>query len=118
MGSRLSLIATFLLVALASAKLADSSYTNYLRNNAVLGVKLNVVTYDNGDGTFIEEQMMNSNTSRRVLAGSATYLSYDALNKDKIPCNQRGSSYYNCAASGRANPYQRVCNSATRCARR
>lgn len=108
MGSRLALIATFLLVALASAVLADSSSRNF--HDHQLGVTLNMGTSDSEAGTC------NSNTSRRALAGGS-HISYDALNENKVPCNQRGSSYYNCDASKRANPYQRGCSAATQCAR-
>lgn len=118
MGSRIALITTFLLVALASATLADSSNRNF-HENAALGFTVNRGTCNGPHGACIEgskEETSNSNTSRRAL-GAASRISYDALNSDKVPCNQRGSSYYNCAASGRANPYQRVCTAATRCAR-
>lgn len=114
MGSRLALITTFLLVALSSAILADS-YPNF-HKKAALGVTLNMRTNDNGDGTCNNGLGETSNSSRRALA-EASHLSYDVLNKDTVPCNQRGASYYNCAGSGKANPYQRACNSATKCAR-
>ncbi|KAL8119627.1 protein RALF-like 4 [Apium graveolens] len=108
MGSRLALMATFLLVALASAVLADSS-SRFFHENAEFGIPLNLGTCDSGVGTC--------NSSRRALAGAASHISYDALNENKVPCTQRGSSYYNCVASKRANPYQRGCSAATQCAR-
>lgn len=64
-----------------------------------------------------EEVMMESGSPRRTLAGRG-YISYGALQKNNVPCNQRGHSYYNCNSRGQANPYSRGCNIITRCARR
>lgn len=89
MGYRLAMITTFLLVALTSAIMTES---------------------------FGTETMLDPGTTRRFLGGGG-HISYDALNANKVPCNQRGNSYYNCGASGKANPYQRGCTAATRCAR-
>ncbi|KAL1809061.1 hypothetical protein DCAR_0728587 [Daucus carota subsp. sativus] len=106
MGSRhAAIMTTFILVALASAILADSSFIKF-HENAELGMNLRT-------GTDELEELLSS---RRVLAGKAR-ISYDALNKNKVPCNTRGSAYYNCQATGRANPYRRGCTAATRCAR-
>ncbi|KAK1431004.1 hypothetical protein QVD17_14193 [Tagetes erecta] len=63
---------------------------------------------------FDEEMMMESETARRVLAGKR-YISYNAMAKNNIPCNQRGQSYYDCNRKGQANPYTRGCNVITRC---
>ncbi|KAL1821557.1 hypothetical protein ACET3Z_016426 [Daucus carota] len=65
----------------------------------------------------MEEMMMESESARRNLAASA-HISYSALIANRIPCSNRGNSYYNCGATGRANPYLRGCTTATRCARR
>lgn len=66
-----------------------------------------------------EEAAMPTESSRRALAAATTkrYVSYDALMKDRVPCNQRGQSYYNCQKHGKANPYRRGCTAITRCAR-
>lgn len=64
-----------------------------------------------------EEMMMESESARRQLGGQGGYISYGALGRNNVPCNQRGQSYYNCRAHQRANPYQRGCTRATRCAR-
>ncbi|PWA97250.1 Rapid ALkalinization Factor [Artemisia annua] len=61
-----------------------------------------------------EEMMMESESARRVLAGRG-YISYDAMQKNNVPCNQRGKSYYDCNSRGQANPYSRGCNVITRC---
>ncbi|EPS72954.1 rapid alkalinization factor [Genlisea aurea] len=63
-----------------------------------------------------EELMMDSEASRRQLA-AGNYISYGALRRNRVPCSRRGHSYYNCRASGRANPYRRGCTRVTRCAR-
>ncbi|KAL1569901.1 hypothetical protein AAHA92_01318 [Salvia divinorum] len=63
-----------------------------------------------------EEMMMESESARRQL-GRAGYISYGALSRNKIPCNKRGRSYYNCRNHQQANPYNRSCTRATRCAR-
>ncbi|KVI10470.1 rapid alkalinization factor-like [Cynara cardunculus var. scolymus] len=61
-----------------------------------------------------EEMMMESESARRILAGRG-YISYSAMQKNNVPCNQRGQSYYDCNSRGRANPYSRGCNVITRC---
>ncbi|KAL3821460.1 hypothetical protein ACJIZ3_007365 [Penstemon smallii] len=65
-----------------------------------------------------EEMMMGSEISRRILAQSR-YIGYGALERDNIPCNVRGSSYYNCRRGGgeTANPYRRGCSKITYCER-
>ncbi|KAI3755774.1 hypothetical protein L1987_55580 [Smallanthus sonchifolius] len=75
----------------------------------------------NGPGQLVrdtidpeEETMMESESARRVLAGRG-YISYEAMQKNNVPCNQRGQSYYNCNSRGQANPYSRGCNVITRC---
>uniref|UniRef100_A0A0E0JFA9 Uncharacterized protein n=1 Tax=Oryza punctata TaxID=4537 RepID=A0A0E0JFA9_ORYPU len=58
---------------------------------------------------------------RRSLAArrpTNRYVSYSALDANKVPCNKRGQSYYqNCASQKAANPYRRGCSAITRCAR-
>ncbi|KAG6504114.1 rapid alkalinization factor-like [Zingiber officinale] len=65
-----------------------------------------------------EEGEMESNSVRRVLAAyRGRYISYDALKRDRVPCDRRGQSYYNCNRQRQANPYRRGCTIITRCAR-
>ncbi|XP_022748784.1 protein RALF-like 19 [Durio zibethinus] len=64
-----------------------------------------------------EETVMESDISRRALAGRRRYISYGALKRDRVPCNRRGHSYYNCGAPGRANPYNRGCSVISHCYR-
>ncbi|RRT50676.1 hypothetical protein B296_00043053 [Ensete ventricosum] len=49
--------------------------------------------------------------------GRQRFISYGALSRNRVPCNRRGHSYYNCRRSRRANPYRRGCSVITRCAR-
>ncbi|XP_074592428.1 protein RALF-like 1 [Curcuma longa] len=67
-------------------------------------------------GAWEEEAAMPTESSRRALAATR-YVSYDVLKKDRVPCSQRGQSYYNCQQHGKANPYRRGCTVITRCAR-
>ncbi|XP_074576041.1 rapid alkalinization factor-like [Curcuma longa] len=65
-----------------------------------------------------EEGEMESDSVRRVLAANrGRYISYDALKRDRVPCDRRGQSYYNCSRQRQANPYRRGCTVITRCAR-
>ncbi|KAH7546020.1 protein RALF-like 19 [Ziziphus jujuba] len=71
-------------------------------------------------GDFIgedNEMLMDSEASRRALAGGRKYISYSALKKNRVPCGRRGQSYYNCQKRQRANPYKRGCTVITHCAR-
>ncbi|KAJ0977393.1 hypothetical protein J5N97_012867 [Dioscorea zingiberensis] len=68
-----------------------------------------------------EEMDMDSETNRRSLMyarrGRASFISYGALMRNRVPCSRRGHSYYNCRQGRRANPYRRGCSVITRCAR-
>ncbi|KAJ3681896.1 hypothetical protein LUZ60_014469 [Juncus effusus] len=68
-------------------------------------------------GDFVDEELGADLDAlvRRGLAGNVRYISYDALKKDRVPCNRRGNSYYNCMRTTRANPYRRGCSIITRC---
>ncbi|XP_052207009.1 rapid alkalinization factor-like [Diospyros lotus] len=60
------------------------------------------------------ELEMESEMSRRILA-TTKYISYGALQRNTVPCSQRGASYYNCKPGAEANPYTRGCSAITRC---
>ncbi|CAO2832818.1 unnamed protein product [Amaranthus hypochondriacus] len=64
-----------------------------------------------------DEFEMDSEINRRILATN-NYISYNALNRNRVPCSRRGASYYNCRPGAQANPYSRGCSAITRCARR
>ncbi|CAN4104593.1 unnamed protein product [Withania somnifera] len=64
-----------------------------------------------------EEDLMDSESSRRMLFMQKKYISYGTLKRDLVPCNTPGASYYNCKAPGAANTYNRGCEIITRCAR-
>ncbi|XP_047949194.1 protein RALF-like 19 [Salvia hispanica] len=64
----------------------------------------------------LDQEMMMDDPIRRHL-GSAGYISYGALARNKVPCDKRGQSYYNCKEHEAANPYSRGCTRVTSCAR-
>ncbi|KAK8588240.1 hypothetical protein V6N13_087185 [Hibiscus sabdariffa] len=57
---------------------------------------------------------MDSGINRRILQ-TTQYISYGALQRNTVPCSQRGASYYNCQPGAQANPYNRGCSAITRC---
>ncbi|XP_073147657.1 rapid alkalinization factor [Henckelia pumila] len=57
---------------------------------------------------------MDSEVNRRILA-TTKYISYGALQANRVPCSRRGASYYNCQPGAQANPYTRSCSAATQC---
>ncbi|KAL6208440.1 hypothetical protein ACLB2K_019389 [Fragaria x ananassa] len=61
-----------------------------------------------------DEYDMDSEINRRILA-TTKYISYGALQRNTVPCSQRGASYYNCKPGAQANPYNRGCSAITRC---
>jgi hypothetical protein len=61
-----------------------------------------------------EEGCEGDAATRRQLAGNS-YIGYDALRRNAVPCSYRGASYYNCRPGAQANPYSRGCSSITRC---
>ncbi|KAL4370471.1 hypothetical protein AHAS_Ahas06G0069100 [Arachis hypogaea] len=64
------------------------------------------------EGELVEMEFSSSH--RRILATSQ-YISYQALQRNTVPCSQRGASYYNCKPGAEANPYTRGCATITRC---
>ncbi|KAL4561084.1 hypothetical protein LXL04_033246 [Taraxacum kok-saghyz] len=68
-------------------------------------------------GECSEDEMMESEISRRILLMDRKYISYETLKRDLVPCGTPGASYYNCKGKGVANPYNRGCEIITRCAR-
>ncbi|KAJ8898629.1 hypothetical protein K2173_004242 [Erythroxylum novogranatense] len=67
-----------------------------------------------GECLMENEFDMDSESNRRILATS-NYISYGALQRNTVPCSQRGASYYNCRTGAQANPYSRGCSAITRC---
>lgn len=57
---------------------------------------------------------MDTEVNRRVLA-TTQYISYGALQRNTVPCSQRGASYYNCQPGAQSNPYSRPCTAVTQC---
>ncbi|KAL9228178.1 hypothetical protein vseg_003786 [Gypsophila vaccaria] len=59
-----------------------------------------------------------SERNRRILVATQTqYISYGAMVADRVPCSERGSSYYNCIPTASVNPYDRGCSCIARCSR-
>lgn len=80
----------------------------------------NVVIETGAVGDYIgedNEMLLDSEASRRGLARRRTYVGYNALKANAVPCGRRGHSYYNCQKRQRANPYKRGCNAITHCVR-
>lgn len=65
----------------------------------------------------LDEFMLDSETNRRILKSRSNYVSYGAMNKNRVPCSRRGASYYNCRPGAKANPYKRGCSNISRCRR-
>lgn len=112
----LKLTLIFLLVTVAIAAEAYSSEPSWGLNH------FNHVMANNGPiGDLIgdeNEMLLDSEASRRQLAGGRNYIGYRALRANQIPCGRRGQSYYNCRKrTGKVNPYKRGCNQITRCSR-
>ncbi|XP_062094353.1 protein RALF-like 4 [Humulus lupulus] len=63
------------------------------------------------------ENLLDSEASRRALARGRSYIGYGALKANAVPCGRRGQSYYDCQKRHRANPYKRGCSAITHCAR-
>ncbi|KAK4743727.1 hypothetical protein SAY87_010039 [Trapa incisa] len=109
MELRLWLIGLFLvLAAVAESSSIDPNSTDHRYSLSSGGRGL--------EGLDSQEMLMDSETSRRQLAASR-YISYGALKKNAIPCNQRGQSYYNCNKMKKINPYRRGCSVITHCKR-
>ena len=49
--------------------------------------------------------------------GNTPFISYGALNENKVPCSRRGQSYTNCQPGAQANPWTRGCSKVSHCAR-
>lgn len=111
----------FLILSLTMAMMVNSSPLFDVTINFATRVGFGGLTKCNGKiGTCIddeEEMMMDSESSRRFLGGSGRYISYGAMNKNNIPCNRRGNSYYACTGHVQANPYHRGCSRITQCSR-
>lgn len=87
--------------------------------------RLNVsrtMTCDRSIGECNEEEAapvgMSLDGSRQLMAKRRRrYISYIAIKKDRVPCGQRGASYYDCYGHTQVNPYRRQCTIITQCAR-
>ncbi|KAL8031503.1 hypothetical protein ABFX02_13G029600 [Erythranthe guttata] len=102
--------------ALLCALVEPSSSPPSMQNTYAAAAARTAAMYSYGQ----EAGMMDSDISRRILAGSNNnnhYISYGAISRDWVPCHVRGRSYYNCNTRQRSNPYTRGCTKITHCAR-
>ncbi|XP_017699100.1 rapid alkalinization factor-like [Phoenix dactylifera] len=117
------LLLLLLLLLLAVACTTNSSALNTVGSEAVADFLA-----ARGDGRcdgllgqcIDEDTEMETETgiSRRGLARAGVrHISYGALSKNRVPCNRRGRSYYNCSRGKSANPYRRGCSVITQCQR-
>ncbi|URE15759.1 Rapid ALkalinization Factor (RALF) [Musa troglodytarum] len=121
MALRLRLL--LLLLAVASVATPSAVATADPDVQDAAGLWASAPTCDGLAGECVDEDDepdMEPEDARRFLYrahGRQRFISYGALSRDRVPCNRRGHSYYNCRRSGRANPYRRGCSVITRCAR-
>ncbi|KAJ6767080.1 PROTEIN RALF-LIKE 19 [Salix purpurea] len=95
---------------LATAMVAES--TTSMHDADLWG--LSALGHDNNGFDFMSTEMvMDSEINHRLLAQKTRYISYGALRANSVPCNRRGSSYYNCNQRQKANPYRRGCSTIT-----
>ncbi|KAI3511581.1 hypothetical protein L1887_18736 [Cichorium endivia] len=88
---------------------------NFLESNEIDPMVNRVCSGKIGDCS--EDEIMESESSRRILIMEKKYISYETLKRDLVPCGTPGASYYNCKGKGVANPYNRGCEIITRCSR-
>ncbi|CAN4108574.1 unnamed protein product [Withania somnifera] len=100
-----------LLATLAFTMVAESSLSSHIDHPAL---NILVRTDDGlddltvgriGDTLFDDQEMMMPSD-------------YRAMARNAIPCNRRGTSYYQCTRMQRVRPYRRGCSKITRCKRR
>ncbi|CAH9109649.1 unnamed protein product [Cuscuta epithymum] len=110
------LLFIIILIILAKNKVVSSEKA--VQDSIFLNVAGSFAGAESGGSIDIEdaaeELMMESEVSRRFLSQSR-YISYAAMQKDSIPCNRRGASYYNCRSHAAVRPYNRGCSKFTRC---
>ncbi|KAK1381149.1 Rapid alkalinization factor [Heracleum sosnowskyi] len=64
-----------------------------------------------------DEEMMDTEFSRRALMAGKSFVSHGSLQKDVVPCNTLGASYYNCKKPGNGSLNAKGCDAITRCSR-
>ncbi|KAK9673126.1 hypothetical protein RND81_12G148100 [Saponaria officinalis] len=93
--------------------MANTKKPKYIIITVVLILAL-ISTVDSTQTTGESEKVeKESNAERRSLKD----IDYGAMQKDRVPCSKRGSSYHNCEVGAQANPYHRGCSDASGCGR-
>ncbi|KAM3302311.1 protein RALF-like 22 [Capsicum chacoense] len=119
-----SIVVFMLLATLAFAMVAESSLSSHFNDPAVDVLVRTDGGLDDltagriGDTLFEDEEMMMPTEAARRALNNQDHISYDAMARNKIPCNRRGASYYECTRMQRVRPYRRGCSKITNCARR
>ncbi|OMO63801.1 Rapid ALkalinization Factor [Corchorus capsularis] len=105
-----SLFLTTLIIAMSTVDTSADHNLNWVPTTTKSGCQGSMAECMVNDNEFD----MDSEINRRILATS-NYISYGALQRNTVPCSQRGASYYNCQPGAQANPYNRGCSAITRC---
>ncbi|KAL6657166.1 hypothetical protein ACP70R_004946 [Stipagrostis hirtigluma subsp. patula] len=69
----------------------------------------------NGTSTDANATSTDTNATSTDTVGGGGFISYLVLLANRVPCDQRGASYYNCQPGAEANPYARGCSAITQC---
>ncbi|XP_059290191.1 protein RALF-like 19 [Lycium barbarum] len=115
-----SRLTVMLMLTLAMAMVAESSFSHLDSATIAFARMSNDNSGRVGDTLDVDEEMMMPSESARrsVLNARDDHISYRAMSKNQIPCDQRGQSYYNaCNRMSKINPYRRGCSRITNCER-
>ncbi|KAM3396061.1 hypothetical protein P3S68_005067 [Capsicum galapagoense] len=102
MISRSIIVFIFLAILTFFAMVTESSLSSHFNDPAINVLVRTEGGFDDltagriGDTLFEDEEMMMPTESARATLGNKAYSGYDALSKNKIPCDRRGESYYAC----------------------
>ncbi|KAM3320621.1 hypothetical protein P3S67_007823 [Capsicum chacoense] len=118
MSIRSRLTVMLLLTTLTISMVVESSFSHLDSTTIAFAYRKNDNIGLVGDMLDEDEEMMMPSESARRSLNSNDHIAYRALDKNNIPCNNRGESYYNqCNRMSKVNPYRRGCQRATNCQR-
>ncbi|KAM1017524.1 hypothetical protein FF2_046312 [Malus domestica] len=120
MTNNIIIISVIILLVMTLAMVVESTQYSSMRRNAgeveVASLPDRCDGLSGEDCLNIKEEEEEGDEDTEE-AETTRCISYGALERDKVPCDRRGSSYYNCGTSGQVNPYHRGCSVITYCAR-